>query len=96
MKEIERLASPDVVKILVGNKCDLAEKRVVTTDEGQVLATRYGIKFIETSALTSSNVDDAFTEMARLQPATATSGEKGQVLRPLGPAKPVGGSSACC
>jgi Ras-related protein Rab-1A len=96
MKEIERLAAPDVVKILVGNKCDLVEKRVVSAEEGQAVATRYGIKFMETSALTSSNVDDAFTEMAKLQPATATSAGGTPVLRPIGPAKAVGASSGCC
>jgi GTPase SAR1 family protein len=41
-----------VAVILVGNKKDLHDKRVVTTEEGLALAAQHHIGFIETSALT--------------------------------------------
>jgi hypothetical protein len=39
MAEIEKYAKENVLKFLVGNKCDLVEKRVISTDEGQDLGT---------------------------------------------------------
>lgn len=47
----------NVNKLLVGNKCDLTSKKVVTYDEGKELADCYGIQFIETSAKSSQNVE---------------------------------------
>ncbi|XP_076325242.1 GTP-binding protein GEM-like [Tachypleus tridentatus] len=44
--------------ILVGNKTDLARLRVVSTKDGQALATSTGCKFIETSAGINHNVDE--------------------------------------
>ena len=35
--------------ILVGNKCDLSDSRVISRESGQSLADEYGIKFMETS-----------------------------------------------
>lgn len=63
--EIEKYASENVNKIIVGNKCDLEEKRAVSTEEGQELANSLGVKFLETSAKNSSNVGEAFTAMAQ-------------------------------
>jgi len=48
----------------VGNKCDLESSRAVTFEEGKEFANSLGIKFIETSAKSSSNVDKAFFTLA--------------------------------
>lgn len=47
--------------IIVGNNADARpEKRQVSTEEGKQLARRLGVAFIETSARTGKNVDEAF------------------------------------
>jgi len=63
MGEIEKFAAAGVSKLLIGNKCDLATERKVTTEQGQALAKHYGIKFLETSAKNSTNVLEAFKTM---------------------------------
>ena len=50
--------------ILVGNKCDLSEQRQVSFNEGQELANKYNIKFIETSAKNGTNVNELFQFIA--------------------------------
>lgn len=65
MKSIEQHASESVDRILVGNKCDLNEKRVVSTEMGKALADEYSIKFFECSAKNSINVEEAFISLAR-------------------------------
>lgn len=64
MNEINRYASENVNRLLVGNKCDMEPKKVVSYDEGKELADQLGIKFLETSAKSSHNVEQAFTLMA--------------------------------
>jgi len=51
--------------ILVGNKCDLEGDRQVSREEGQEMARRFNCKFIETSAKSRVNVDNAFYELVR-------------------------------
>ena len=58
--EIEKNASKNVLKVLIGNKSDLEDKRKVTYQEGKDFATSNGMQFIETSAKTDSKVKDAF------------------------------------
>ena len=58
--EIEKNANKNVYKLLIGNKCDLEEKRKVTYQEGKDFAESNGMKFMETSAKTASKVQDAF------------------------------------
>jgi Ras-related protein Rab-8A len=65
IRNIEQHASENVNKILIGNKCDLVDKKVIDTARGQALADEYGIKFMETSAKNSINVDDSFITLAR-------------------------------
>ena len=49
-----------IFMILVGNKSDLADKRQVSTEEGQELAVKYEMKFYETSAKTGEYVNEIF------------------------------------
>jgi Ras-related protein Rab-1A len=65
LEEIDTNSGPTVEKLLVGNKCDLASKRMVTFDQGKEFADSIGVKFIETSALSSTNVDAAFMQLAK-------------------------------
>lgn len=62
---IEQHASEGVNKILIGNKCDWTDKKVVTEEQGQELAKELGINFLETSAKSSINVEEAFLSLAR-------------------------------
>jgi len=64
LAEVEKHASENVNKLLVGNKCDLEQNRQVSFEEGKAYAEQLGIKFIETSAKNSVNVDNAFFTMA--------------------------------
>eukprot|EP00828_Plagiopyla_frontata_P042666 TRINITY_DN6429_c0_g1_i1.p5 TRINITY_DN6429_c0_g1~~TRINITY_DN6429_c0_g1_i1.p5 ORF type:complete len:106 (-),score=22.88 TRINITY_DN6429_c0_g1_i1:84-401(-) len=65
MGEIDKYAAENVHKILVGNKCDMEDKRKVSFEEGELLAKQFKIKFLETSAKTATNVDDSFQKIAR-------------------------------
>lgn len=62
---IEQHASEGVSKILIGNKSDWEDKRAVTTEQGEELAKELGIPYIETSAKSNSNVEEAFFNLAR-------------------------------
>ena len=52
----------NVAKILVGNKLDLENenKRIISYEDGENYANNNNMKFIETSAYKSDNVEDAF------------------------------------
>ncbi|CAJ0829126.1 19604_t:CDS:2 [Entrophospora sp. SA101] len=58
-------ASEGVNKILIGNKCDWVEKKVIAKEQGQALADEFGINFLETSAKANINVEEAFFTLAR-------------------------------
>lgn len=58
-------SSKSIYLILVGNKIDLPEEnRNVSTEEGNQLAEKYGMKFYETSAKTGEGVANIFEESA--------------------------------
>jgi len=64
MGEIDRYACENVNKLLVGNKCDLADEKTVDTNTAKDFAATFDIPFIETSAKTSANVEKCFVQMA--------------------------------
>jgi len=51
--------------ILVGNKCDLNEKRKVSQSEAQSRAESWRVPYVETSAKTRENVDKVFFDLMR-------------------------------
>jgi len=63
--EISRWASDSVNKLLIGNKCDLDERRAVTQDEAKQFADSLSIPCIETSAASNINVEEAFMLMTQ-------------------------------
>jgi len=64
LHEIERYASENVNKLLVGNKSDLTSKRQVETESAKEFSDSANIPFLETSAKNATNVEDAFMTMA--------------------------------
>jgi len=54
-----------VPTLLVGNKCDLASQREVNTSDGAALAQLWGCPFLEASAKSTKNVNEAFIEIVR-------------------------------
>jgi len=64
-KSIDQHASKNVKRILVGNKCDLVDRRQVSTEKGRELANEFGIQFFETSAKNATSVEEAFLTLAR-------------------------------
>lgn len=64
----------DVVICLVGNKTDLgAEKRQVSTEEGEEKAAKDGLLFVECSAKAGYNVKSLFRKLALSLPGTVDS-----------------------
>mmetsp|Transcript_57195 Transcript_57195/g.117063 ORF Transcript_57195/g.117063 Transcript_57195/m.117063 type:complete len:215 (-) Transcript_57195:253-897(-) len=70
LKELRDHADQHIVIMLVGNKSDLRHLRAVPTEDAKGYAETRKLSFIETSALDSTNVDQAFqtilTEIYRL------------------------------
>jgi Ras-related protein Rab-1A len=64
--EIEKNSSEKVLKILLGNKCDLNDDREIQPDEGRAFADRNGMEFMETSAKMNTNVNEAFETLGKL------------------------------
>ena len=58
--DIEKNESKNVIKILIGNKMDLEDKRQVSFIKGKELADEYGMQFLETSVKLNQNVQEAF------------------------------------
>ncbi|CAH1436429.1 unnamed protein product [Lactuca virosa] len=60
LEELKTHSDTTVVRMLVGNKCDLGNIRAVSVEDGKKLAENEGLFFMETSALDSTNVKTAF------------------------------------
>ncbi|KAJ0897623.1 putative small GTP-binding protein [Helianthus annuus] len=96
--EIERYASENVNKLLVGNKCDLTESRAVSYDTAKEFADEIGIPFMETSAKDATNVEQAFMAMCadikNRMASQPTSNKKPPTVQIKG--QPINQKSGCC
>ena len=60
LRQIDQNAGPNVIRVLIGNKCDDEEMRQVSTQRGADMAKEFGIDFFETSAKLNINIGEAF------------------------------------
>ncbi|KAL4273482.1 hypothetical protein GQ457_13G003840 [Hibiscus cannabinus] len=63
LKELRNHTDSNIVIMLVGNKADLRHLRAVSTEDAKAFAEKENTYFMETSALESLNVENAFTEV---------------------------------
>ncbi|WRX11075.1 Small GTPase - like 10 [Theobroma cacao] len=99
LNEIDRYASDNVNKLLVGNKCDLTANKVVSSETAKAFADEVGIPFMETSAKDATNVEQAFMAMAasikdRMASQPAMNNAKPPTVQIRG--QPVAQKSGCC
>eukprot|EP01053_Blabericola_migrator_P009586 Blabericola_migrator_1__9585@NODE_522_length_7878_cov_137_466778_g399_i0_p7_GENE_NODE_522_length_7878_cov_137_466778_g399_i0NODE_522_length_7878_cov_137_466778_g399_i0_p7_ORF_typecomplete_len210_score24_89Ras/PF00071_22/1_2e66Roc/PF08477_13/1_1e25Arf/PF00025_21/6_6e19GTP_EFTU/PF00009_27/7_1e07FeoB_N/PF02421_18/6_7e07Gtr1_RagA/PF04670_12/4_2e06MMR_HSR1/PF01926_23/1_3e05RsgA_GTPase/PF03193_16/3_2RsgA_GTPase/PF03193_16/0_044AAA_22/PF13401_6/0_00034ATPase/PF06745_13/0_00069Septin/PF00735_18/0_00037S len=64
LDEVRQNSNVNMTIVLIGNKCDL-DRREVTTEEGAEFAQEHGLIFLETSAKTAQNVEEAFLYTAK-------------------------------
>ena len=60
IKDCKDLAPKTVLLVLIGNKTDLEEGRVIQKERGEELANENNMLFFETSALNGNGVEEAF------------------------------------
>jgi len=65
LEDAKQHAHSNMTIMLIGNKSDLTHRRAVTYEEGEAFAKEHGLVFMETSAKTAFNVEDAFVNTAR-------------------------------
>ena len=66
IEETENALGERIPIILLANKVDLAEERVITPEMGMEFAEEYNlVAYLETSALTGQNVEEAFSLLAK-------------------------------
>lgn len=64
LEDARQHSNSNMVIMLIGNKSDLDSKREVRKEEGEGFAREHGLVFMETSAKTAANVEEAFINTA--------------------------------
>ena len=65
LTDARNLTNPHTVIVLIGNKLDLSSQREVSFEEATRFAEQNGLIYIEASAKTGQNVEEAFLSTAR-------------------------------
>jgi len=66
LEDAKQHGNNNMTIMLIGNKSDLDQKRAVSYEEGEKFANENGLTFLETSAKTAKNVEQAFISSARV------------------------------
>ncbi|RLM74590.1 ras-related protein Rab-2-B [Panicum miliaceum] len=64
LEDARQHANANMTIMLIGNKCDLSHRRAVSYEEGEQFAKEHGLIFMEASAKTAQNVEEAFVKTA--------------------------------
>lgn len=62
-EELKQYADDGIIVMLVGNKTDLKKLREVKREDALIFSEQNNMALIETSALDSTNVDEAFQQL---------------------------------
>lgn len=92
--------------ILVGNKCDMEDERIISYERGKQLADQLGVEFFETSAKENINVKAVFERLVDIicdkmsesldsDPNLANSAKGTRLTDAGGPGNPANGSCQC-
>jgi len=65
LAQIKKHADRNVCVLLIGNKSDKSQLRMVSREEGEALAKDIGVQFYETSAKGNINVEESFMSIAK-------------------------------
>nr|CAD7449700.1 unnamed protein product [Timema bartmani] len=65
LEDARQHSNSNMVIMLIGNKSDLEARREVKKEEGEAFAREHGLIFMETSAKTAANVEEAFINTAK-------------------------------
>lgn len=97
LRNIDEHANEDVEKMILGNKCDMSDKRMISRERGESIAKEHGVRFLETSAKSNINIDKAFYTLAeaileKIPSKDTTDNSRGGIVvnRPEGPKR------SCC
>ncbi|KAI8988740.1 small GTP-binding protein [Pilobolus umbonatus] len=111
LKEIDKHASNDVCRLIVGNKSDMTDERQISFTSAKKWADSIHVPILETSAKNASNVEQVFFQMAKdIQSKTSMSpmnedksridlGSRTFIRTPSGSSetsKRSGGGDGCC
>mgnify|MGYP002863962065 CR=1 FL=1 len=91
INQIKEEVSEKVSIILVGNKIDDEEHRVVLTEDGEKIAKELGLMFFECSAKSGVNIDSTFNELVKKTVENYSKVAKGETLK-----NKKGGKKVCC
>ena len=91
INQIKEEVSEKVSIILVGNKIDDEEHRVVPTVEGEKLSKELGLMFFECSAKSGINIDSTFNELVKTTVENYSKVIKGEKLK-----NKKNGKKGCC
>lgn len=65
IQELKAHTEESMVMCIVGNKCDLSERRAISQQKGESLAQDIGAHFVETSASENVGIKEAFAKLAQ-------------------------------